>query len=102
MSETRIAARTGGLQLIGVLDYLTAPNLLERGKRLIAAEKSSVIELDCSGVTHSSSVGLALLLSFMRDAKKCGKTLVIERLPEEMRQIAEVSGILSVLNLSAS
>jgi len=99
MNEARIAARSGGLQLIGVLDYLTAPKLLEYGKRLIAAEKSSLIELDCSGVTHSSSVGLALLLAFMRDAKKCGKTLVIERLPEEMQQIAGVSGILGLLNL---
>ncbi|KXU36804.1 anti-anti-sigma factor [Ventosimonas gracilis] len=99
MSDARIEAQADHLQLFGVLDYLTAPKLREQGKKLIGATKATAIQIDCSGVTHSSSVGLALLLGFMRDAKALGKTLAIGHLPEEMRQIAQVSGIAGILTL---
>jgi len=97
MSDARIEAQADNLKLFGVLDYLTAPKLREQGKKLIGAAKTAAIQIDCSGVTHSSSVGLALLLAFMRDAKASGKTLSIRHLPEEMRQIAQVSGIVGLL-----
>jgi len=98
MMETRIeTSQAGVLQLVGVLDYLSAPALREQGRRLIAAEPAAQIQIDCSGVTHSSSVGLALLLAFMRDAKTERKTLGICHLPAEMRQIAQVSGIVGLL-----
>jgi len=97
MSEARIEAGAGSLQLFGVLDYRSAPGLREQGKRLIEAEAAGKIRLDCSEVTHSSSVGLALLLAFLRDAKKARKTLSIIHLPEEMRQIAQVSGVTDLL-----
>jgi len=99
--RAHIEASAGVLQLVGVLDYLSAPKLREQGKRLINEGKSNAMTLDCSGVTHSSSVGLALLLAFMRDAKAAGKSLKIGHLPNEMRQIAGVSGILELLDLAA-
>jgi len=101
MSAARIEALEGKLQLGGVLDYSSAPALREQGRRLIAAHKAASLSLDCSAVTHSSSVGLALLLAFMRDAKECGKTLTLCHLPYEMQQIAQVSGITALLGLAA-
>jgi len=100
--KAEVVASAGVLQLVGVLDYLTAPKLREQGRRLIIQEKINPIRLDCSAVTHSSSVGLALLLAFIRDAKAVHKTLIIQQLPQEMRQIAQVSGIVQLLDLLQS
>ncbi|MNW21305.1 hypothetical protein D3C71_2221450 [compost metagenome] len=49
----------------------------------------------------TSSVGLALLLAFMRDAEAAGKAVVFRGLPEDMRQIAEVSELTELLPAEA-
>ncbi|EJO94155.1 anti-sigma-factor antagonist [Ectopseudomonas mendocina DLHK] len=100
MSQASISeSAPGQLQLSGVLDYSTGPLLREQGARLIAASSAARLSLDCGAVEKSSSVGLALLLAFVRDARKAGRELVITSLPEDMRQIAQVSGLLELLPL---
>lgn len=98
MSRASISESTPGqLQLAGVLDYSSGPALREQGARLIAASSAKRLSLDCGSVEKSSSVGLALLLAFIRDARKAGRELTIGALPEDMRQIAEVCGLLELL-----
>ena len=87
----------GVLRLSGVLDYTTGAALRSQGKALIAASRESRMVLDCSAVTRSSSVGLALLLSFIRDAEATGKFWELRGLPQEMRGIAEVYDLGEVL-----
>lgn len=100
MSRVSLVERApGSLQLAGVLDYVSGPQLREQGARLIAGSRESRLLLDCSGVEKSSSVGLALLLAFIRDAGKAGRELRIAALPEDMRQIAQVCGVLELLPL---
>lgn len=89
----------GRLRLSGVLDYASAPALREQGARLIAASGAARLVVDCAEVSKSSSVGLALLLAFMRDARAAGRELKVGALPEDMRQIAQVSGLLELLPL---
>lgn len=102
MSQARIAEQAPGvLQLQGVLDYRTGPALREQGGRLIAASQAASCVIDCGGVEKSSSVGLALLLAFMRDAGAAGKSLTVRGLPQDMREIAGVSGLLEILPLEA-
>jgi len=94
MSEACVTAVGGGeLKLFGVLDYRTGPALRVQGADLIKASDAAAVVLDCSGVQKSSSVGLALLLGFMRDAEAAGKSVSIRALPEDMREIAQVSGL---------
>jgi phospholipid transport system transporter-binding protein len=100
VSQASITERAAGLlQLAGVLDYSTGPKLREQGARLIAASSAARLALDCSAVEKSSSVGLALLLAFIRDARKAGRELSIIALPADMRDIAQVSGLLELLPL---
>ncbi|MBL0949385.1 MAG: anti-sigma factor antagonist [Pseudomonas sp.] len=102
MSQASITERsTGQLQLVGVLDYSTGPQLREQGARLIASSSAARLSLDCNAVEKSSSVGLALLLAFMRDARKAGRELTISGLPDDMREIAQVSGLLELLPLQS-
>ena len=85
------------LQLSGVLDYRTGPGLREQGQALIKSSKASSLVIDCSAVKKSSSVGLSLLLCFMRDANAAGKAVSIRAMPEDMREIAQVSELTELL-----
>ncbi|AJO76630.1 MULTISPECIES: lipid asymmetry maintenance protein MlaB [Pseudomonas] len=98
MSESAVRlGQTGELLISGVLDYRTGPGLRKQGQALIASSKAAALVLDCSAVEKSSSVGLSLLLAFMRDAAAAGKAVSIRALPEDMREIAEVSGLTELL-----
>lgn len=100
MSESAVRlVGPGELKLTGVLDYRTGPHLRKQGAALIKSGDLSEPTLDCSGVEKSSSVGLALLLAFMRDARDAGKSITVQSLPEDMRQIARVSGVTELLGI---
>ena len=102
MSTASISlAPSGELLLAGVLDYRSGPALREAGRALIAGSRAP-LTLDCSAVERSSSVGLSLLLAFMRDAKAAGIDLRVSALPGDMHKIAKVSGLLDILPLEAS
>ena len=101
MSEARIErADEGALRLVGVLDYRSGPALREAGRALIGDSRGT-LTLDCSAVERSSSVGLSLLLAFMRDARAAGVTLRVAGLPADMEKIARVSGLLDILPMDA-
>jgi phospholipid transport system transporter-binding protein len=84
---------SGVFQLSGVLDSRSGPQLRQAGQQLIAASAGADLLIDCSAVERSSSVGLSLLLCFMRDAAALGKRLAVQGLPADMRQMAQVSGL---------
>ncbi|MCW8276595.1 STAS domain-containing protein [Pseudomonas sp. PCH199] len=98
MSESAVQmGEAGELRLSGVLDYRTGPGLREQGQALIKASNAAALVVDCSAVTKSTSVGLSLLLCFMRDAQATGKALSIRGMPEDMREIAQVSELTELL-----
>jgi len=98
MTDSTITlSEDGVLSLSGVLDYRTGPALRKHGSALIAASKNAALVLDCSQVEKSSSVGLSLLLAFMRDAKAAGKTAKVRAMPQDMREIAGVYDLDEVL-----
>ncbi|MHC8370290.1 STAS domain-containing protein [Pseudomonas sp. MDT1-85] len=98
MSESAIRmSEAGELLLSGVLDYRTGPNLRKQGQALIKSSNAAALVVDCSAVEKSSSVGLSLLLCFMRDAQAAGKALSIRAIPEDMREIAQVSELTELL-----
>ncbi len=74
VSESAVRlGEAGVLMLSGVLDYRTGPALRKEGQALIKSVSAAEVVIDCSAVQKSSSVGLSLLLCFMRDAKAAGK-----------------------------
>lgn len=100
MSQAAIVERgPGELVLSGVIDHVSGPALREQGRRLIQGGASRELVLDCSAVSKSNSVGLSLLLAFMRDARQADRELSIRALPEDMREMAQVSALLELLPL---
>lgn len=98
MNESAVRMSTAGeLLLSGVLDFRTGPGLRKEGQALIKSSTATALVVDCSQVEKSSSVGLSLLLAFMRDAAAAGKELSIRALPDDMRKIAQVSGLTELL-----
>lgn len=102
MSTTDIVEVSAGtLNLSGVIDFRSGPQLRVSGQKLIRNSQAAALLLDCSAVEKSSSVGVALLLAFMRDAAAAGKSLTLCGLPSDMRQIAQVSGLEDLLPVQA-
>ena len=98
MTESAVRLGDAGqLYISGVLDYRSGPGLRKHGQALIKSSTAPALVLDCSAVTKSSSVGLSLLLCFMRDAEAAKKPVSIRALPDDMREIAEVSGLTELL-----
>ena len=85
------------LRLSGVLDYQTGPRLRKEGQALIKKALAKALVVDCSAVTKSSSVGLSLLLCYIRDTQALNKPMSITGLPDDMREIAQVSGLTELL-----
>lgn len=89
----------GTLHLQGVLDYSTGPLLRKQGQVLLRNSQVATVQLNCAAVEKSSSVGLSLLLAFMRDGQRYGKQIELLNLPEDMRKIAQVCGLAEVLGV---
>lgn len=87
----------GVLCLSGVLDHGTGLRLREQGHALIAQSAAPHIILDCAAVEKSNSVGLALLLAFMRDTQALGKTVTVRAMPSDMQKIAQVCELTDIL-----
>ena len=81
------------LRLSGVLDYSTGAALRKQGQALIKSSSAKTLLIDCASVEKSSSVGLSLLLAFMRDGQSCGKAIEVRAMPQDLRQIAQVTGM---------
>jgi len=102
VSTTEIVeVSAGALSLSGIIDFRSGPQLRASGQKVIRNSQASALLLDCSAVEKSSSVGVALLLAFMRDAAAAGKSLALSGLPADMQQIAQVSGLDDLLPVQA-
>ena len=100
MSNGSVTLENGVLRIHGILDYRSGPLLRKDGQELIRSSKADNLEVNCAAVEKSSSVGLALLLAFMRDAEQGGKTVKLTHLPLDMQKIAEVCGLTEILNIA--
>lgn len=85
-------------QLTGRIDRLVGKELLDQGRRLIAASNGQW-QVDLGGVTQSSSVGIALLLDWLRYGKRKNQTVEFLNVPEKMLQVIEFSGLTDVFSL---
>ena len=82
----------GGYRLIGELTYSTVPAVFQQG-----IEFADETGMDLGGVKRIDSAGLALLVEWTCEARRQGKTLVLEQMPESLRSLIEVSGLGEVL-----
>lgn len=79
------------LRVSGDVGFATVANLWKMGLPLLA--NTSALSFDFSQVTRTDSAALALLLEWLKYAKREGKSIVFLNLPAQVVSLAEMTGI---------
>jgi phospholipid transport system transporter-binding protein len=91
--------REGERMLVsGALTLASVAADLEQGKAAIAGGVGGV---DLAGVGELDSSALALLLAWLREAKRLGRELTFTNLPQGLTTIAQLYGVADLLSGSA-
>lgn len=85
----------GRFRVTGNLGFETVKALLAAGRRQFAGPEQ--IEVDLSGITHSDSAGLALLIEWLKFAQSAGKSIRYTGMPEQLRALARISEVEELL-----
>lgn len=85
-------------KVTGELNFSTAPELYAEAAWIVASD-SSKLTVNLSGVTRADSAGLSLLLSWMRRAQANKRQLSFTHVPNQLLNIARVSGVADLLDL---
>jgi phospholipid transport system transporter-binding protein len=85
----------GRFRVSGVLDAGTVTEVLEQGLERFANEKALTIDL--SGVGESDSAGLALLIEWMREARRRGQAIEFSNIPAQINALARISEVEDLL-----
>lgn len=101
MAETTIeGGDRDSYWVVGALDFTTVGPLVGRGEALAAAaRKGGVLHVDLSAVSRTDSAGIALLLDWLRAARRQGVALNFTAMPPQMERIARACGVAALLGL---
>jgi len=88
-SNTAVSLVNDVCQISGVVDFDTAPKLLEQVSEQIMPNGSLVV--DFSGVSHANSAALALLLAWQEEAKPEFARIYPETVPYLPSQRAHIT-----------
>jgi phospholipid transport system transporter-binding protein len=82
----------------GPLTFATAKAGRDAGLRVFGpADCTKTLEVDCSGITHSDSAGMTVLLDWLAFAKHAGRKMHFTNLPQQVQAIARISDALELL-----
>lgn len=99
MSEATLEALgEGRFRIVGDLDYETVNRLLEVDDELFAQNPAN-IEIDLGGIGRSTSVGLALMLEWLRQARARDTVIRFSHAPPQLLGLAKVSQLETILQL---
>ena len=97
MEAPRIEVKAdGSISVSGELNHQTVPSLLKQSGELLFrgdGNPGGDIAIDLSAVSRADSAGVALLIEWLRQAKRNNKTIRFSNMPEQMHEIATVSGV---------
>ena len=86
--------------------YVTGPVTLANVSQLLEAARAplaqGVREVDLGEVTEVDSSLLAVLISWLREAKGAGRPLAFARLPQDLRTLAQLYGVAPLLSQDAA
>ncbi len=81
------------LTLSGVLDFDSVLDVDLQGQRWLQGPAATESTVNLSGLSYSSSVGIALLLGWLRVAQQHKKKIRIVALPGNLAALANVGGL---------
>lgn len=86
----------------GELNMQTVPAVAEALSELISCFSGAALTFDLSAVTRSDSAGVALLVDAMQLAGVKNIKLHFSHLPQQIQDIAGISGLLEILPITTS
>ncbi len=94
MSKATLTAESDGrYRVSGVLDAATAPQLLRESEERFPSGADIDLRIDLSGVQESDSAGLALLLEWLRIARKRKQNVRFANVPNQIAALARISEV---------
>ena len=99
-ASTIEARGAGEVAVSGLLEFATVTALLEPLEALLPEQGS--LRVDLGGVTHADSAGLALLVHWLRLARRRGLDLEFHRAPGQLMDMARLSRLDRILPLQAT
>ena len=88
----------GRFRVVGDLDYETVNLLLEADDELFAKDLEN-IEIDLGGIGRTTSVGLALMLEWLRQARSRNTVIRFSHATPQLLGLAKVSQLEDILQL---
>jgi phospholipid transport system transporter-binding protein len=96
-----VVTAPGRFAVDGALTFATARRACELGERSFAGAAGDAVEIDCAGITASDSAGLAVLLEWLRIARRAGRKLRYTALPQGLMALARISEVDAMLERGA-
>lgn len=90
----------GRFRVSGVLDASTVTRVLSESEEKFRGLPR--VDVDLSAVTESDSSGLALLLEWLRLARKAGQKIHFDDVPEQIMALARISEVDDLLTQNGS
>jgi len=84
----------GAWAIAGALTFATVAELQPRG---LGDASGAAVVLDLAGIERTDSAGLALMIGWLRDARKRGVDLRLRNIPAQMLAIAATTSLDSLL-----
>lgn len=81
----------------GGLTFANAKRARAEGLHALRTSSARDLEVDCGGIAHSDSAGLAVLLDWMAVMKREGRPLCFANLPSGLLAVARISGVEEML-----
>ncbi len=89
----------GSFQLEGELSYSNVSNIYRKTANLFK-KLNDDIQIDLSGVTHSDSAGIALLVEWLSEARDNNQVIQFINVPKQMLEMVRISSLDRVLPIS--
>lgn len=77
------------------MSFTTVPELYQQSCNLLSG--ADAVEIDLAALDRSDSAGLALLVSWKRQARQQNKDIVLNNAPEQLRGLARLGGVEALL-----
>jgi len=86
------------VKIAGRLDTTTAPQFQEAIKPLMEGEKVE-IEIDCSEMDYTSSLGLRSFLMLQKSVNAKGGSMVMLGMQPKVREVFDITGFSSIIKI---
>jgi phospholipid transport system transporter-binding protein len=92
-----LVASEHGWNLVGDITFASVPGLLAQVRNRL--DFAGDLLIDCQGIDHSDSAGLALLLEWLDRSRQASGRIRYRHIPEALLNIARVSNVADLLPL---